>query len=98
VGYALRQEGRLLADFVAYCQRRGITRVTIEAVFGWATQPSAASPTWWATRLEVVRGFAAQRLFCLGPALAHAEPKTLRYRLLQHRGPIRPQLPSSGSP
>jgi hypothetical protein len=24
VGYALRQEGRLLADFVAYCQRRGI--------------------------------------------------------------------------
>ena len=59
VGYALRQEGRLLADFVGYCQRRGITRVTTEAALGWATQPSAASPTWWATRLGVVRGFAA---------------------------------------
>ena len=61
VGYALRQEGRLLADFVGYCQRRGITRVTTEAALGWATQPSAASPTWWATRLGVVRGFAAHR-------------------------------------
>ena len=37
VGYALRQEGRLLADFVGYCQRRGITRVTTEAALGWAT-------------------------------------------------------------
>lgn len=59
VGYALRQEGRLLADFVDYCQRRGITRVTTQAALGWATQPSAASPTWWARRLAVVRGFAA---------------------------------------
>ena len=59
VGYALRQEGRLLADFVGYCEGRGITRVTTEAALGWATQPSAASPTWWATRLGVVRGFAA---------------------------------------
>ena len=59
VGYALRQEGRLLADFVAYCERRGITRVTTQAALGWATQPSAASPTWWAKRLAVVRCFAA---------------------------------------
>jgi integrase/recombinase XerD len=59
VGYALRQEGRMLADFVGYCERRGITRVTTEAAIGWATEPGSASPTWWAKRLGVVRGFAA---------------------------------------
>jgi integrase len=59
VGYALRQEGRMLADFVGYCERRGLTRVDTEAALGWATEPSSASPTWWATRLAVVRGFAA---------------------------------------
>jgi integrase len=59
VGYALRQEGRLLADFVGYCERRGITRVTTEAALGWATEPSSAGPNWWTKRLAVVRGFAA---------------------------------------
>jgi integrase/recombinase XerD len=59
VGYALRQEGRMLANFVGYCEGRGITRVTTEAALGWATEPSSASPTWWAKRLGVVRGFAA---------------------------------------
>jgi integrase len=59
VGYVLRQEWRMLADFVGYCERRGITRVTTEATLGWATEPAAASSTWWAKRLGVVRGFAA---------------------------------------
>jgi hypothetical protein len=54
VGYALRQEGRMLADFVGYCERRGLTRVDTEAALGWATEPSSASPTWWATRLAVM--------------------------------------------
>lgn len=59
VGYALRQEGRMLASFAEYLERRGITRVTIEAAIEWATAPAHASPTWWAKRLAVVRGFAA---------------------------------------
>jgi len=59
VGYVLRQEGRMLADFVGYCESRGITRVTTAAALGWATEPASASPTWWAKRLGVVRGFAA---------------------------------------
>ena len=59
VGYALRQEGRMLAGFVGYCEHRGITRVTTEAALGWATEPAHASPAWWAQRLAVVRGFAA---------------------------------------
>jgi integrase len=59
VGYALRQEGRMLAGFVGYLADRGIAHVTIEAALGWATAPAHASPTWWSKRLAVVRGFAA---------------------------------------
>ncbi len=58
VGYALHQEGRMLASFVAELERHGATRVTIEAALAWATAPAGASPTWWAKRLGVVRGFA----------------------------------------
>ena len=58
VGYALRQEGRMLASFVGYVEDRGIAHVTVEAALGWATAPAQASPTWWAKRLTVVRGFA----------------------------------------
>jgi integrase/recombinase XerD len=32
--------------------------VTVEAALAWATAPRDASPTWWAKRLTVVRGFA----------------------------------------
>ncbi|MGH3693969.1 MAG: tyrosine-type recombinase/integrase [Pseudonocardiaceae bacterium] len=59
VGYALRHEDRMLAQFVGYCEHRGITRITTEAALGWATEPAHASPSWWARRLAVIRGFAA---------------------------------------
>ncbi|MGH3623263.1 MAG: tyrosine-type recombinase/integrase [Sciscionella sp.] len=59
VGYALRQEGRMLAGFVGYLADRDIAHVTIEAALGWATAPANASPIWWAKRFAVVRGFAA---------------------------------------
>lgn len=59
VGYTLHQEGRMLAQFVGYCEHRGLTRITTEAALGWATEPTHASPSWWARRLAVIRGFAA---------------------------------------
>jgi integrase/recombinase XerD len=59
VGYALRQEGRMLAQFVGYCEHRGLTRITTAVALGWATEPAHASASWWARRLAVVRGFAA---------------------------------------
>lgn len=58
LGYLLRQEARMLASFVAFLEDEGAVRVTIEAALAWATAPSDASPTWWAKRLTVVRGFA----------------------------------------
>jgi integrase/recombinase XerD len=57
-GYLLRQEGRLLASFIDHLDRRGATRVTVDAALAWATEPSQADPTWWAKRLTVIRGFA----------------------------------------
>lgn len=59
VGYAPRREGRMLADFVGYLEHRGTTEITIKAAARWASAPARASPTWWAKRLAVVRGFAA---------------------------------------
>jgi len=58
LGYTLRQEGRMLASFIDYLESQGATRVTVEAALIWATAPRDTSPTWWAKRLAVVRGFA----------------------------------------
>ena len=57
-GYALRQEGRLLASFLDHLEHRGASSITVDAALAWATEPSHAKPLWWARRLSVVRGFA----------------------------------------
>ncbi|MGB8381088.1 MAG: tyrosine-type recombinase/integrase [Dermatophilaceae bacterium] len=57
-GYALRQDGRLLASFLDHLERRGASRITVDAALAWATEPGHAKPVWWARRLTVVRGFA----------------------------------------
>lgn len=57
-GYALRQEGRMLASYLDHLDRCGATRVTVETALAWATEPRHAEPSWWAKRLTVVRGFA----------------------------------------
>lgn len=57
-GYALRQEGRLLASYLDHLERTGTTRVTTQMALAWATEPGQADPSWWAKRLTVVRGFA----------------------------------------
>ena len=68
LGYQLRQEARLLADFVGYLQGQGLARVTIEAAVTWATLPPGAAPMWWARRLGIVRDFTRY--------LATIEPET----------------------
>ena len=55
-GYAMRQEGRMLASYLDHLERAGA--VTVETALAWATEPSQADPSWWAKRLTVVRGFA----------------------------------------
>jgi integrase len=58
LGFKLERQGPLLADFVAYLDRAGATRITTELVVAWATQPVAADRSWWAARLSAVRVFA----------------------------------------
>jgi integrase len=50
--------GIQLPQFVAYLQAAGATTVTTELAVAWASQPSGATPVWWARRLSMVRGFA----------------------------------------
>jgi integrase len=70
LGYALREEGRLLLDFGRYADRtdhRGA--LTLELALRWARLPLGVDPAYWARRLQVVR--------CLAKYLALFEPRTV---------------------
>jgi integrase/recombinase XerD len=58
LGYKLKVEGRMLGQYVAYCNTQGLAHVTAAAAIEWATVPAGADPSWWAKRLTVVRQFA----------------------------------------
>ncbi|GAA1013185.1 integrase [Acrocarpospora pleiomorpha] len=58
LGYKLKVEGRMLGQFVAFCDTRGLDHVTVTAAVEWATAPAGADTSWWAARLTVVREFA----------------------------------------
>lgn len=59
LGFKMELAGRLLAQFVRYCEQVGASRVTTEVAVAWATSPVGRNPSWWAQRLGIVRGFAA---------------------------------------
>ena len=58
LGYKLRQQGRLLLQFVEFLEERGASQITTELALAWARQPASGSQIWWHQRLVVVRGFA----------------------------------------
>jgi integrase len=58
LGYQLKIEGRMLGQFVGYCDARGLDHVTVAAALQWATAPAGAATSWWAARLTVIREFA----------------------------------------
>ncbi len=58
LGYKLDRAGRLLAQFVAYCEAAGADTVTTRLALSWATLPPGGGSRWLAMRLSVVRGFA----------------------------------------
>lgn len=57
LGYKLKIEGRMLGQFVTFCDARGLNHVTVAAALEWATTPAGADASWWAARLTVVREF-----------------------------------------
>lgn len=58
LGFALRDQDRLLGGFVAYLDSLGLDVITTEAALAWAVQPVGADPSWHAKRLGYVRRFA----------------------------------------
>jgi len=69
LGYALREDGRLLLDFGRYADRVGHRgALTLELALRWARLPTQADPGYWARRLQVLR--------CLAKYLILFEPQT----------------------
>ncbi len=66
LGFKLRGQDRLLADFCDYLDQTGTATVTAEAALGWATRRADVSPVRWSQRLCAVRGF-ARHLHALDP-------------------------------
>ena len=58
LGYRLVRAEKLLAQFLAYLEDCGETRLRTETALAWATLPTGTDPSWWASRLTLVRGFA----------------------------------------
>jgi len=58
LGFKLDRAGRLLAQFVAYCEAADAETVTVDLARAWATLPEGGSDYWFACRLSVVRSFA----------------------------------------
>src|SRR5664279_3848323 len=58
VGFTLKTEERMLADFVRYAEQAGVSVVTTEIALAWARLPAKGSAHWLVRRLRMVRGFA----------------------------------------
>jgi hypothetical protein len=58
LGFKLRTEGRLLADFAAFTEGIGRSTVTVDAALQWATMPTGVGHAYLSQRMRAVRGFA----------------------------------------
>lgn len=79
LGYKLDRQGRHLLQFIAYLDRAGATRVTIEHAIAWATLPAGTTGSYWSDRLSVVRQF-ARYLQTIDPACEVPAKLLLPYR------------------
>jgi integrase/recombinase XerD len=58
LGFKAKREAWLLTNFVSFLRAEQSVFITIELALAWAKQPANAQPSWWASKLSVVRGFA----------------------------------------
>ena len=56
LGFKLREDGVVLADFATFMEQHGADRITIRLALAWAQAPQATRPAYWAARLRFVRG------------------------------------------
>jgi integrase/recombinase XerD len=61
LGFKLKQDGRLLSQFVSFLDGQGASHITTELSLRWAVKPGNAQPHQWARRLRMVRLFAEYR-------------------------------------
>jgi integrase/recombinase XerD len=80
LGYKLEENAKQLRNFVAYLDTIGASTVTTEVAVAWATQPTGATPVWWARRLAMVRGF-TRHLKAIDPQTEIPPLGVLPYRL-----------------
>lgn len=59
LGFKLCGVARRLQRFVTFAEREGADHITTDLALRWAQQPAGAQPATWASRLRVVRRFAA---------------------------------------
>lgn len=78
MGYRLARAEKLLGQFLTYLEEGGEARVLTRTALAWATLPSG-EPSWWASRLTVVRGFATY-LHTVDPATEIPPADLLRAR------------------
>jgi integrase/recombinase XerD len=57
LGFTLKEQGAMLAQFVTSHEISGAETITSEAAISWAKEPVGVSTNRWAQRLSVVRGF-----------------------------------------
>jgi len=79
LGYRLARAEKLLAQFLTYLEALGETHLRTETALAWATRPTGADPSWWASRLGIVRGFAAH-MHTIDPATEIPSADLLRAR------------------
>ena len=58
LGFKLENDGRLLAQFVAFVEQAGQRTVTTQLAVAWAREPAGVKPHRWRQRLGMVRRFA----------------------------------------
>ena len=61
LGFKLKQDGRLLSQFVSFLDGEGSPYITTKLAIRWAIKPCNAQPCHWARRLRAVRLFAEYR-------------------------------------
>lgn len=58
LGFKLKGDGRVLAQFVSFLEGQGASHITTELAVRWAMKPKNAQSSYWADRLRMVRIFA----------------------------------------
>ena len=66
LGFKMKNEEKLLSQFISFLELQGFTHITSSAVLSWATQPRDCHPGNWRNRFMTVRRF-SKYLHALDP-------------------------------